>query len=94
MQISINIAENIDRYRYPIDDFCRLSIQMDCQIKLSIGLSIDIDCPNLDRLDWIYRLDWIGIPSCTIQIWFQKVTNNAPQITYIVPIFNHKRDLD
>ena len=88
MQISINIAENIDRYRYPIDYFCRLSIQMDCQIKLSIELSIDIDCPNLDRLDWI------GIPSCTIQIWFQKVTNNAPQITYIVPIFNHKRDLD
>ena len=33
--------------------------RLDSQIFLLIGLAIDIDCQNLDRLD--YRMDWIGL---------------------------------
>ena len=34
-----------------------IDYRLDSQIFLSIGLAIDIDCQNLDRLDWI-GLDW------------------------------------
>ena len=30
-----------------------IDYRFDSQIFLSIGLTIDIDCQNLDRLDWI-----------------------------------------
>ena len=42
-----------------------IDYRLDNQIFLSIGLAIDIDCQNLDRLDWIglsIGLDWIGNP--------------------------------
>ena len=33
--------------------------RLDCQIILSIGLFIDIDCQILHRLEW--TIDWIGL---------------------------------
>ena len=36
-----------------------IDYRLDSQIFLLIGLAIDIDCQNLDRLDWI--IDWIGL---------------------------------
>ena len=36
---------------------CRF--QLDCQIRLSIAQTWIVDCPNIDRLDWI--VDWIGL---------------------------------
>ena len=39
-----------------------IDYRLDSQIFLSIGLAIDIDCQNLDRLDWIGLATLVLLP--------------------------------